>query len=250
MVHIKKVEIFGFKSFGFKNTIVEFEPGLVSISGPNGSGKSNILDAIIFALGENKPSVMRAPSLRKLIHDIESETRRGPRMARTSVQFDNTDRKIPVDSDLVTITREMSDKGENIYSLNKVKVQRQKVLELMDLSNAGLNQINAVQQGTVTRISEMTPEEKRIVIEDLIGLSAFDEKKKEAEKQLVEADHKLDIALAKMGEVKKRIDELEEERNTKLRFDMIERELNRYRAISAAGRLKVCLLYTSPSPRD
>ena len=241
MVHIKKVEIFGFKSFGFKNTVVEFEPGLVSISGPNGSGKSNILDAIIFALGENKPSVMRAPSLRKLIHDIESETRRGPKMARTAVQFDNTDRKIPVDSDLVTITREMSDKGENIYTLNKTKVQRQKILELMDLSNAGLNQINAVQQGTVTRISEMTPEEKRIVIEDLIGLSAFDEKKKEAEKQLVDADHKLDIALAKMGEVKKRIDELEEERNTKLRSDMIERELNKYHAISAAGKLKTIL---------
>ena len=89
MVHIKKVEIFGFKSFGFKNTIVDFEPGLISISGPNGSGKSNILDAIIFALGENRPSVMRAPSLRKLIHDIEGGTRRGPKMARSSVQFDN-----------------------------------------------------------------------------------------------------------------------------------------------------------------
>ena len=49
MVHIKKVDIFGFKSFGFKNTSVNFEQGLVSISGPNGSGKSNILDAIIFA---------------------------------------------------------------------------------------------------------------------------------------------------------------------------------------------------------
>ena len=54
MVHIKKVDIFGFKSFGFKTTSVNFEPGLVSISGPNGSGKSNILDAIIFAMGENK----------------------------------------------------------------------------------------------------------------------------------------------------------------------------------------------------
>ena len=74
-----------------------------------------------------------------------------------------------------------------------------------------LNQINNVQQGTVTRISEMTSDEKRVVIEDLIGLSAFDEKKKEAEKQLTDADHKLEIAMAKMGEVKKRIDELEEE---------------------------------------
>ena len=108
----------------------------------------------------------------------------------------------------------------------------------MEIANAGLNQINNVQQGTVTRISEMTSEEKRIVIEDLIGLSAFDEKKKEAEKQLTDADHKLEIAMAKMGEVKKRIDELEEERNKKLRYDILERELNRYRAISAASSLK------------
>ena len=238
MVHVKKVEIFGFKSFGFKNTIVDFEPGLVSISGPNGSGKSNILDAITFALGENRPKVMRAPNLRGLMHDVEGAARRGPKMARTSVHFDNTDRKIPVDSDIVTITREMNDKGDNIYYLNKKKVLRSKILDLMEIANAGLNQINNVQQGTVTRISEMTSEEKRIVIEDLIGLSAFDEKKKEAEKQLTDADHKLEIAMAKMGEVKKRIDELEEERNKKLRYDLLERELNRYRAISAASNLK------------
>ncbi|MEC7710870.1 MAG: chromosome segregation SMC family protein [Thermoproteota archaeon] len=238
MVHVKKVEIFGFKSFGFKNTIIDFEPGLISISGPNGSGKSNILDAITFALGENRPKVMRAPNLRGLMHDVEGAARRGPKMARTSVHFDNSDRKIPVDSDIVTITREMNDKGDNIYYLNKKKVIRSKVLDLMEIANAGLNQINNVQQGTVTRISEMTSEEKREVIEDLIGLSAFDEKKKEAEKQLTDADHKLEIAMAKMGEVKKRIDELEEERNKKLRYDLLERELNRYRAISAASNLK------------
>jgi chromosome segregation protein len=238
LVHIKKVEIFGFKSFGFKNTIVDFEPGLISISGPNGSGKSNILDAITFALGENKPTVMRAPSLRALMHDIEGAARRGPKLARTSVHFDNTDRSIPVDSDSVTITREMSEKGENSYYLNKNKVLRNKILDLMNLANAGLNQINNVQQGTVQRISEMNGEEKRQVIEDLIGLSDFDEKKRDAEKQLTIADQKLAIALAKMGEVKKRIDELEEDRNNKLRYDLIERELNRYRAISAASNLK------------
>jgi len=240
-VHIKKVEIFGFKSFGFKNTIVDFEPGLISISGPNGSGKSNILDAITFALGENKPTVMRAPNLRALMHDIDGAARRGPKLARTSVHFDNSDRMIAVDSDIVTITREMSEKGDNVYYLNKNKVIRSKILDLMNLANAGLNQINNVQQGTVQRISEMNGEEKRQVIEDLIGLSDFDEKKKDAEKQLLIADQKLAIALAKMGEVKKRIDELEEDRNDKLRYDLIERELNRYKAISAASDLKSIL---------
>ena len=238
MVHIKKVEIFGFKSFGFKNTTIDFQPGLVSISGPNGSGKSNILDAIIFALGENRPKVMRADKLRSLIHDIEGAQRRGPKMARASVHFDNSDRKIPVDSDSVEITREMDDNGENIYYLNKKKTQRSQVLDLLDMANAGLNQLNAVQQGTVTRISEFSSEEKRQVIEDLVGLSYFDEKKSEAEKQLQTADQRLEVAMAKMGEVKKQIDNLEEERNLKLRHDFIEKEVARLNAIDAANKMK------------
>jgi chromosome segregation protein len=240
MVHIKKVEIFGFKSFGFKNTTVMFEPGLVSISGPNGSGKSNILDAIIFALGENKPKMMRVDKLRSLIHDIEGN-RHGPKIARSSVHFDNSDRKIPIDSDAVEITREMDDKGENNYYLNKKPTNRSQILDILDVANAGLGQLNAVQQGTVTRISEFTSEEKRKTIEDLIGLSYFDEKKTEAIKQLDDADRRLEIALAKMGEIKKRIDELEEERNQKLRHDMLDRELNRYRAIAASNKLKIIL---------
>ena len=237
LVHIKKVDIFGFKSFGFKNTSVNFEPGLVSISGPNGSGKSNILDAIIFAMGENKAKVMRAPNLRSLIHDIDGN-RHGPKLTRVRVQFDNSDRKIPVDSDTVTITREMSDKGESEYRLDNKKINRNRILDIFEVANADLSALNAVQQGTVTKISEMTNEEKRKTIEDLIGLSYFDEKKTESVKQLTEADQRLEIAMAKMGEVKKQIDELEMERNLKLRHELIGRELDRLRAVGAAGKMR------------
>ena len=249
MVHLKKVEIYGFKSFGFKNTTVQFEPGLMSISGPNGSGKSNILDAIIFALGENKPRILRTPNLRKLIHDIDGQ-RRGVKMARSSVHFDNSDRKIPIDSDSVEITRELNDQGDNTYYLNKKKTNRSQILDLLDVANAGLGQLNVVQQGTVTRISEFSSEEKRETIEDLIGLSSFDEKATEAKKQLDDADRRLDIALAKMNEIKKRIDELEEERNQKLRHDILERELNKYKAVSAANKLQIILEKKSRKDTD
>jgi chromosome segregation protein len=241
LVHIKKVEIYGFKSFGFKNTTVQFEPGLISISGPNGSGKSNILDAIIFALGENRPKIMRAPNLRSLIHDVKG-SRHGSKMARSSVHFDNSDRKIAVDSDTVEITRELNDQGDNIYYLNKKKINRSQILDLLDVANAGLGALNVVQQGTVTRISEYTSEENRQRIEDLIGLSSFDEKSSKAKEQLDEADRRFDIALATMDQIKKRIDELEEERNQKLRHDILERELNRYKAISAANKMKTVLI--------
>jgi len=238
LVHIKKVDIFGFKSFGFKTTTVNFEPGLVSISGPNGSGKSNILDAIQFAMGENKWKVLRGQgSLRSLIHDIEGK-RHGPKLTRVRVQLDNTDRKIPVDSDTVTITREMGEKGDSDYFLDSKKINRSRILDLLDMANAGLGQLNAVQQGTVTKISEFSSEEKRETIEDVVGLSYFDEKKTESLKQMTEADQRLEVAMAKMGEVKKQIDELEIERNLKLRHDLIGQELDRFRAVAAASKLK------------
>ena len=238
MVHIKKVDIFGFKSFGFKTTTVNFEPGLISISGPNGSGKSNILDAIQFAMGENKWKVLRGQgSLRSLIHDIEGK-RHGPKLTRVRVQLDNTDRKIPVDSDTVTITREMGEKGDSDYFLDSKKIHRSRIRDLLDMANAGLGQLNAVQQGTVTKISEFSSEEKRETIEDLVGLSYFDEKKTESLKQMTEADQRLEVAMAKMGEVKKQIDELEIERNLKLRHDLIGQELDRFRAVAAASKLK------------
>jgi len=238
MVHIKKVDIYGFKSFGFKNTTVNFEQGLVSISGPNGSGKSNILDAIIFAMGENRPKVMRAPNLRSLIHDLEGN-RRGPKVTRVKLLFDNSDRKIPINSDSVTVTREMTDHGESTYYIDSKKINRSRIIDIFDVANAGLNQLNAVQQGTVTRISEMNNEEKRKTIEDLIGLSFFDEKKAESEKQLTAADQRLEVAMATMGQVKKQIDELEIERNLKLRHKLVERELQRFKAIDAASKLKL-----------
>jgi chromosome segregation protein len=237
LVHIRKLEIFGFKSFGYKNTIINLEPGLVAISGANGSGKSNILDAISFALGENAPKIMRVDKLRSLLHDVDG-SRHGAKIARVSCHFDNTDRKIPVDSNTVTITREMDEVGENIYYLNQKKMQRNHVLDILEVANAGIHKLNIVQQGTITRISEFNAEERRKIIEDIIGLAYFDEKKTEALKQLDEADRRLEIALARMDEIKKRIDELEEERNHQLRYDLLERELKRLHAIQSSNKLK------------
>ncbi|MBI5377570.1 MAG: chromosome segregation protein SMC [Thaumarchaeota archaeon] len=237
MVHIKKVEIFGFKSFGYKNTIVNLEPGLVAISGPNGSGKSNILDAITFSLGENSPKTMRVDKLRSLLHDVENK-HQGTKIARVSCHFDNTDRKIPVDSNTVTITREMDEAGENIYYLNQKKMQRNHILDILEVANAGIHKLNIVQQGTITRISEFNAEERRKIIEDIVGLAYFDEKKIESLKQLDEADRRLEIALARMDEIKKRIDELEAERNYQLRYEYLDRELGKFHAIQASNKLR------------
>ena len=265
MVHIKKLEIYGFKSFDFKNTIIKLEKGLVTVTGPNGSGKSNILDAIIFALGENSPKSLRVDKLLSLFHDSQdsssssssSSSSPHPKLIRVSLQFDNSDRGIPVDSDSISLTREMeggggggggrgegnigggsSSSGESQYYLNSKKVSKTTITELLEMVLAAPNNLNIVQQGMITRISELNSEERIKIIEDIVGLSYFDDKKVEALKQLEEADRRLEIAFARMGEIRKRIDELEEERNDQFRYEQLESELKRFKAIQLNNTIK------------
>ncbi len=236
MVFVKKLEIYGFKSFGFKNTILNFENGLVAVTGPNGSGKSNVLDAIIFSIGENSPKTLRVDKFQSLFHDSENHSHR---LVRVSVTFDNKDRGIPIDSDNVTLTREMDGSaGESNYLLNGKKVNRSAILELLEVVIAVPNKLNIVQQGMITRISELNSDERRKIIEEIVGLSYFDEKKEEAMKQLDESDRRLEIAFARMNEIRKRIDELESERNDQLRFEYIDQEIKNYMSIKLSTDIK------------
>jgi len=238
-VHIKKLEINGFKSFGSKNIILNFQKGLTVVTGPNGSGKSNILDAILFALGENSPKALRVDRFQSLFHDNSSNNITN-KTVKVSLTFDNTDRGIPVDNDNVTITREMTgvNSGESQYIINGKRVSRNNVMELLEIIVASPNKLNIVQQGMITRISELNSEERRKIIEDIIGLSYFDEKKNQAMKQLEESDRRLEIALTKMNDVRNRIDELESERNDQHRFIQLESEIRRLKAIRISGKLK------------
>ena len=236
MVHIKKLEVFGFKSFGFKNTVINFEKGLVAITGPNGSGKSNILDAIMFAIGETSPKVLRVDKFQSLFHDSQQNS---TRLIRTSLYFDNADRGIPVDSDSVVVTREMEGQtGESQYYLNKKRVTKGTLTELLEIVLATSHKLNIIQQGMITRISELDSEDRRKIIEDIIGLSYFDEKKNEAMKQLEESDRRLDIAMARIDEIRKQIDSLEEERNDQLRYRHLEFDLQRFRAVKISNNLR------------
>lgn len=237
MVHIKKLEVYGFKSFGFRNTVVHFEKGLVAITGPNGSGKSNILDAIMFAIGENSPKAMRVDKFQSLFHDAQNP---GHRLVRVSITFDNLDRGIPMDEDTVTLTREMEGlTGDSQYLLNGKKVSKTAIMELLEVVLSAPNKLNIVQQGMITRISELNSEERRKIVEDIVGLSYFDEKKAEAMKQLDEADRRLEVAFARMGEIRKRIDELEAERNDQLRYEQIGSELKRFKAVQISNNIRI-----------
>jgi len=234
MAFIKRLEIRGFKSFGEKTVSLKFEPGLTAITGPNGGGKSNLIDAILFALGENSPKALRVNKLSSLIYDGGENK---PPSARVTVVFDNSDKSIPIDSETVTITREMDQKGESTYYLNGKKTSRNVVTEILDLALITHEGFNIVPQGMVMHISEMLPDEKRRLIEDIAGVSPFDAKKAEALKQLQEADMRLQVAMARIGEIEHRVHSLEGERNDQLRLRHLEDELRWVKALIASRNI-------------
>ena len=231
----------GFKSAGPRTVVVNFERGFTVITGPNGSGKSNLADAIAFAIGENSPKALRAANGRMsgLIYDPRSEDAAGgkPSTCRVTLQFDNADRAIPVDSDLVTLTRELREDGDNAYYINGRKTSRGALTDIIDLAGLAPGGFNIVAQGAATRMADLTPEEKRKVIEGVVGISKFDERKAEAQRQLSQADQRLEVAMARIGEMRSTLESLDSQRTDMVRFNLLESQINWLTAVMTSKRI-------------
>jgi chromosome segregation protein len=237
MLYIKKVEAEGFKTFNRKVTL-NFQPGLIAITGLNGSGKSNIFDAILFALGESSPKTLRVTSLKNLLFDGGVSGEKASR-AIVSVQFDNTGREIPVDADTVTFTRELREDGESIFKINGRHVSKQMVINLTQLCLISPEAFNVILQGMINRIAELRPDERRRLLESLVGVAQFDEKKAEALKNLEDATHKLEIAFARIGEIRNVLRKNEEARNVLLRYRHLEEEIRHLNAMKVSRNISL-----------
>jgi len=233
----------GFKSAGPRTVVVNFEKGFTVITGPNGSGKSNLADAISFTIGENSPRSLRAANnrLSGLIYTPKSDDASGggrPTTCRVTLQFDNSDRAIPLDSDLVTITRELREDGDSLYYINGKKTSRSALTDIIDLAGLAPGGFNIVAQGAGTRMADLTPEDKRKLIESVVGISKFDERKAEAQRQLGQADQRLEVAMARIGEMRSTLESLDSQRTDMIRFNLLESQINWLQAVMTSRRIK------------
>ena len=235
MVAIKKLEMVGFKTFARKTTI-SFDKGLNVIVGPNGSGKTNIVDAINFVLGELSVRALRATNFSSLIFHGNNEIPKA-KYASVTIHLDNSLRRIPIDSDIITITRYLGADGTSIYRVNGKRYSRSDLINLLGHASL-IGGMNVISQGTTMRIADFSPEDRRKNVESVIGIAEYDRKKEEAQVQLREAELNLKLALGKFEEVKKRLIELEKERNDLLRFNYLKKELNRIRAAELSIKIR------------
>lgn len=223
MVYIKRLILQGFKSFNRK-TSIPFLKGLNVIVGPNGSGKSNIIDAICFVLGKTSAKQMRAEKLSELIFR-GTETKKPAEIASVSIIFDNTDRKFPIESDEIIITRKVNKKGHSLYKINDKTETRERVLEILSFANIRPDGYNIILQGDVLRIVEMSEKERREIIDQISGIYEYNEKKEKALQDLEKINNRLREVELIVSEKYKKYKELEEQKNIALKYKKLEEEL-------------------------
>ena len=214
-MYLKQVELENFKSFGGKLT-VPFMEGYTAVTGPNGSGKSNITDAILFVLGPKSSKAVRAGKLTDLIFDGgRSKNRAG--YTKVSLVFDNTDRLMPWDDDIVRLTRyvKLSDNGQDYSSYFYVNDRKSTMAEfdsLLTKARISADGYNLVQQGDVTRIVQMGNNERRRILDGISGIASFDADIEKAKLERSEAELNLDRVTIVTDELSHEVKRLEKDR--------------------------------------
>jgi len=221
---LKSLELNGFKSFASK-TLLEFPAGLTAVVGPNGAGKSNLIDAIRWLLGEREAKNLRSAKAEDLIFN---GTPKKPRMslAQAGLHFDNNSGFFPVDFKEVSIIRRVGRDGVSQYFLNKAEVRLKDVIDFFSRSRLGTKGLSIINQGDSDLFVKASPEERRIMIEEILGLREYQIKKIEAERKLKNTSFNLEKVRAMVGEVAPRLRMLKRQTNKWLKRLDLQKELD------------------------
>ncbi|MHA1190702.1 MAG: AAA family ATPase [Promethearchaeota archaeon] len=230
MTYIKKISMTGFKSFGERTVTIRLSSGFTCIVGPNGAGKSNIIDALCFALGRLSKKTMRAKNLEDLIF-AGSRGKNASQRASVTLYFDNSDKIFPGGTDTFDITRTIKKGGGGGYKMNEKKATRQQILNALAAANIdpdGSNQF--VLQGKIVELTHMNAEDRRLFIEELIGLQKYDEMKDSTMKELEKAERDLGQFEAIFKEVSAQLKKVEKEKNDALTWKEFDEKIKLYNA--------------------
>ena len=155
-MYLKSIEVNGFKSFAHK-MIFKFEHGITGIVGPNGSGKSNVADAVRWVLGEQRAKQLRGSRMEDVIFS-GSGKRRPLGVAEVTLVFDNSDHRLSLDFDEVSITRRVFRSGDSEYSINKKNCRLKDILDLLADTGLGRGSMSIIGQNKIDEILNSRPE--------------------------------------------------------------------------------------------
>ncbi len=233
-MYLSKIEVIGFKSFA-QRINVNFDSGVTAIVGPNGCGKTNIVDAIRWALGEQRYSTLRSDKMEDVIFN-GTKNRKPLGLAEVSLSIENTKGILPTEYSEVTITRRVFRSGESEYLLNKVPCRLKDILDLFMDTGMGSDAYSVIELKMVESILSDKTDERRKLFEEAAGVTKYKHRRKAAIRKLEEVQKDLERVNDIVKEIQKTVNSLERQakkaeqyndvstRLKALEIDLLERE--------------------------
>lgn len=207
-MQLLRLELKGFKSFADK-TIVKFSPGMTAVIGPNGSGKSNITDAMKWVLGESNVRNLRGQKAEDIIFS-GTEKRKPMSAAEVILVFDNSDQQLDIDMAEVAITRRIYRTGESEFLINKRSCRLKDIHLLLADTGLGRDSMAIIGQNRIDAILNSKPEERRLIFEDVAGISRFKINKEDALRRIASTDRNMERVRDVMATIEEQLGPLSE----------------------------------------
>lgn len=225
-MRIKKLELIGFKSFKDR-TVIHFDQGITGIVGPNGCGKSNIVDALVWVMGEMSAKHLRGSSMEDVIFSgADGYAPMG--LAEVSLTLENDGGPFPakyMKYSEIMVTRRLHRSGDSEYLINKEPARLRDVQEIFMDTGAGSKGFSIIEQGAIGRIVTAKPEDRRTLIEEAAGITKFKVRKRESQKKLVSTEQNLIRLQDIMAEQKRQLDSLERQAQRAEKYRVLKDEI-------------------------
>jgi chromosome segregation protein len=222
-MYLSKLDIFGFKSFAHKASF-HFEDGITAIIGPNGCGKSNIVDAIRWVLGEQKPSLLRLDKMDNLIFN-GTAVRKPLSMVEVSILIENTRNILPSLYTEVKITRRLYRSGDSEYLLNNRQVRLKDIVDLFADTGMGSDAYSVIELKMVEQILSDNAEERRRLFEEAAGIKKYKFRRKSAIRKLESTDRELIRLSDVISEIQKTVNSLSRQVGKARRYHQFKNDL-------------------------
>lgn len=223
-MQLKKLQLLGFKTFADK-TEIEIGAGLTAIVGPNGSGKSNIVDALLWVLGEQNPRLLRGNAAQDVIF-AGTDRRKPLGMAEVKLTVDNSDGVLPVKFAEVVVTRRIYRSGESQYLLNNSPCRLKDIVELFLDTGVGKGAYAFVSQQEIDAVLSARPEDRRELFEEAAGIKKYRVKKREALRKLEAAETHLNRVGDIIAEIEVQREPMEKQAIAARRYILLQERLH------------------------
>jgi chromosome segregation protein len=230
-MYLKCLELTGFKSFA--EAKIEFPKGVTSVVGPNGTGKSNVVDAILWVLGEQSAKTLRSERMEDIIFN-GTEMRKPLGMAEVSLIMGGVGEErlngVPgVSNELsdyheVMVTRRLYRNGDSEYLINKTPCRLKDVRGLFLDSRAGTKGHTIIEQGRIEQILNASPQDRRELIEETAGIVRYKKQKAEALRKLDSTQQNLLRVRDIIAEVKRQLNSLERQARQARSYQTLQQE--------------------------